>query len=295
MMTINSPHFKISLIANIFFTAAAICMMLPVNLSIAQDETSPTASLMAEASATTESLVAEIPADAAAALYVAKCAGCHTIGGGNLTGPDLLPASLWPRADMEAAIKRMEKNVGPLSAQEVQELSDLLLSGGAKDRVAAEQQRAAMAMAAKMEPGSPARGKALFLGRSRLAKGGPPCMACHQVNGLGGSMGVDLTGVHSRMGQTALVSAIEGANFNMMRAAYANRPITTQEAIHLAAWLAEPEAPSSTAMTFPPAPVIGAAAAFMSAAFLVMMTMIYRRRGSGVRARLVRSASSQQA
>lgn len=310
MKPINPPYIKICIILNIWFRGATLILILavlglvsPAPVSAQTVATTTTAEVLVttatlpmdqQSTAVLAMAVEAEPADPEAALYTAKCAGCHTIGGGMLTGPDLLPSSQWPRADLEAAIQRMEKNVGPLAAQEIQDLADLLQSGGARERIAAEQQRVARALAAQMEPGSPSRGKALFLGRTRLANGGPPCMACHQVNGHGGSLGLDLSAVSSRMSGVALVSAIEGANFNVMRAAYANRPITKQEAMHLAAWLeGAPETAAAPAGITMKTPIMGSVAGILAAAFLGAMAAFYRRRASGVRARLVSEAATR--
>ena len=53
------------------------------------------------------------PVDVAAQSYAQKCAGCHTVGGGKLTGPDLLPTRAWPKPELAAKIKLMEARVGP--------------------------------------------------------------------------------------------------------------------------------------------------------------------------------------
>jgi mono/diheme cytochrome c family protein len=53
--------------------------------------------------------------DEAAQNYAMKCAGCHTIGGGKLTGPDLLPTRVWPKSELFTKIKLMEQRVGPMT------------------------------------------------------------------------------------------------------------------------------------------------------------------------------------
>ena len=62
------------------------------------------------------SLPAAEAADEGAQLYQDKCSGCHTIGGGAMVGPDLLASTKWSESDLSAAVKRMEKNAGPMTA-----------------------------------------------------------------------------------------------------------------------------------------------------------------------------------
>jgi hypothetical protein len=53
--------------------------------------------------------------DASADDFLQSCAACHSIGEGQLVGPDLLPATRRPAAELRAAVQRMEDNVGPLT------------------------------------------------------------------------------------------------------------------------------------------------------------------------------------
>jgi mono/diheme cytochrome c family protein len=237
---------------------------------------------------------ATVPADAAAAAFQHKCAACHTVGGGKFgDAPDLNVVAAWPRADLLAAIKRMEKNVGPLTDDDIADLATLLQAADVRQRLAAAQQRLLSEMAATVAPGDPRLGRALFVGEARLDNGGLPCSSCHTAAQFGGSFAVDLTGVFGRLGQAGLVSAIEGANFPVMQAAYRARPVTPQEAVNLAEYFksinsasAPPAIPSTSG---PPVARIGAALALVCAAPLLFLAR--RRRPAGTRARLVRTAT----
>lgn len=222
-----------------------------------------------------------------ATLYLENCSGCHTIGEGDLAGPDLLPSTKWPRADLRAAVQRMEANIGPMTPEQIDAITDLLKAPDLK---------ALLYAATTGEPprpkGSARTGERLYYGRDPLANGGSPCFACHSVNGRGGSLAVDLTAVHARMGESALLSATEQPGFPMMRAIYAKRAVTKEEASHLAAYLEStaagvaPDAkpPAESATTVHAAAGGIAVAAFGAVAFLL------RARRAGVRERLVRKS-----
>jgi mono/diheme cytochrome c family protein len=232
---------------------------------------------------------AEEPAvagDAAAQLYLQKCAGCPTVGGGKLTGPDLNQAATWPAPDLDPAIKRMEAKVGPLPDDQVATLRDLLKSSDVKERLKAEAERAAAAVAAKFDPPSADLGAQLFAGRKALANGGVACVACHSVDGTGGTLGPDLAGVYERLGETPLVSAVEKSNFKIMDAAYRDHAVTKQEALHLTKYfstIAPGQPPARTSV-----PAAGLVAGIALAAVLGLM---YRRRPSSLRRSLARRHS----
>jgi mono/diheme cytochrome c family protein len=178
----------------------------------------------------------------------------------------------------------MEKSVGPLTDEEIQTLVDLLKSPDVRDRIAAESERVALAMAAKFDPPDAAVGELLFTGGRSLENGGGSCAACHSVDGRGGGLGPDLKGVFAKMGETPLVSACEKTAFKIMDAAYRDHPVTRQEALHLAKYLAVvAEAPAGPAVA--PVGAIGAGAA---AAALAAIVLGYRRRGPAARKTLLR-------
>lgn len=233
--------------------------------------------------------------DPFASEFIRLCSGCHTIGGGVLTGPDLIAAGKWPAPDRQVAIKRMEKNVGPLTPAEIDGLSNLLGSPDVQAKLQAAKQARVEEMAATLEPGLPATGQSLFFGQQRLANGGVACFSCHGARGRGGNMAKDLTTAYTRLGEQSVLSTVQQPAFPMMKAAYANGVVTAQEAAHLAAFL------KSAAAAFPagaavPAPSDGLVVTHVGAAVLLLIVaggiaFAARGRRAGVRARLVRDSS----
>lgn len=237
--------------------------------------------------------------DRAADFYLSRCAGCHTIGEGALSGPDLAPSTEWPRPDLAAAVERMEKNVGPMTDEQVEMQVDLLKSDDLEQRLSAARERQVAEMAASLEPPSAEAGRELFHGGESFTNNGVPCSACHRAGEKGGTLASDLTDAHDRLGEQAVMSAAETPGFPLMKASYGNRPVTRQEALHLAAYLeqvSERAADGEEAGT-PAAPPAGARFAWWGAGaallFLAAMIWLYRGRNRGVRAALVREAHSR--
>jgi len=172
-----------------------------------------------------------------AAAFIAKCSGCHTVGGGALQGPDLLPATQWTDAQLRPAIKLMEKRVGPLSNEDLDGFVSLLRDPAVRDHITSAQRASMQSAEANLDRPSPSAGAALFYGRQPLANQGLACSTCHQAAGQGGSLGPDLTEIAAKLSGPPLVSAVRNASFNVMRAAYRDHPITQQEALHVAAFL----------------------------------------------------------
>ncbi len=214
--------------------------------------------------------------DLAAARFATTCAGCHSLTA-KLTGPPLAPVSAWPMEQLKTAIKLMEKNVGPLTEDQITGLAELLKSPNVDERIKTAQVRIQAQFMAKMAPPDAAIGKALFLGRRPLQNGGLECSACHTAGSFGGNLGPDLDGVYAKMGDMALVSAIEKAAFKVMEPAYRYKPVTTQEAMHLAKYFStlDPKAPATGPLPYAP---VGAGCAL---AGLVSMVIYYRRGRSG--------------
>ena len=229
--------------------------------------------------------------DPGAQQFMLKCMGCHTIGGGLLSGPDLKPTSGWPRANLLAGIKRMEKSVGPLSDDFVATMADFLLAPDAAARVTAAQQAMAMQQAAKLEAPSPEKGNALFFGRTAFAGGGIACAACHQADGKGGSMATSLEDAYARLGEVPLLATCESPGYPVMRAIYTPRPVTKQEAVHLVAFLkVASENPKPSA--HPPMSIIGLVGGI---GLTVAMAMRSGHKSNvGTRARMVAQAHQRR-
>ncbi|MCB9367308.1 MAG: c-type cytochrome [Calditrichaeota bacterium] len=248
---------------------SALFLFLSMRNSVAQDSVSVTTTADLTLSADTT-----VQVDVAAQSYAQKCAGCHTIGGGKLTGPDLLPTRAWPKSDLSAKIKLMEPRVGPLTQEDIDQFVDLLHDSRAQERVHIAQELAAKAVAAKLEPASKSEGQKLFEGTTSLANGGIACITCHTTGAQGGTFGPDLTSLHTRLSKVAMISAIQQTQYKVMSGTYQNHPITAQEAVHLAEYLTSPESmPKSSAEKN--VPVLGASLGVIG--FLVVVGL-YRKR-----------------
>jgi mono/diheme cytochrome c family protein len=215
-----------------------------------------------------------------------KCAGCHTIGGGALSGPDLKNAAGYPRQTVLDAVKRMEKNVGPLQSAEVESLTEFILDPEAATRVKKQQEQAALREAATLEPGSADKGRALFLGRVSFQNGGVSCAACHQAGGRGGNLAASLEDSYTRLGEQSLLATAQNPGFPVMRAIYEPQPVTKQEAIHLAKFLEEAAQTPATPLEVP----LHLAGVAGTVAIMMLLGRSRSKRAAGTRARMVAEA-----
>jgi cytochrome c551/c552 len=242
-------------------------------LQAAETPTVTAAASVPAAQTTNQTAAATNTVDAIAAKFVLTCAGCHSVFGMKLTGPELSHVATWPAEQSKAAIKRMQEKVGPLKEEEVNQLSDLLHDARLRERLKAEEARIQAQFMAKMDPPDAAIGRALFYGGVPLRNGGLACIACHSGEGDGGSVGLVLTGVYQKMGgDTALISAIEQSRYKVMEPHYTRHPVTKQEAMHLTKYLA-----TLTPATPPVRPLPFAAAGMgLAAAMMAGLTFYYR-------------------
>jgi cytochrome c2 len=227
-------------------------------------------------------------AEAGKQIFQEKCTACHTIGSGNLVGPDLKGVTArrphdWLQQWISAPDAMLAKkdpvatellhqfhdvpmpNLG-LSASEVTAVLAFLDSGAS---TAAGGGQAASQPAVK---GNPEAGKDLFTGITRFANGGPPCMACHSVGGIGalggGQLGPDLTEVASRYGgATGLDAFVAGTPTPTMRAVWSPRPLTTEERANVVSFLGQ------AGVTQRPAQAIWQLAGLAALGLVVLLTI----------------------
>ena len=200
-------------------------------------------------------------ADEGSTIFATKCAACHTIGKGKTVGPDLKgitttesPTFLakWVAAP-SVLIKAGDPTATRLVKQYPLQMPDLGLSSGDVSAVLAyiAQQSGsgaaasgAGAPAAALPPGDAAAGRELFVGGTRMHNGGPPCMSCHSISGIGalggGTLGPDLTDAYHKYGGTAgLESFLQSVPTPTMSAVWTRQPMTPQEIANLTAFVQE--------------------------------------------------------
>ncbi|MCC7142816.1 MAG: cytochrome c [Candidatus Eisenbacteria bacterium] len=231
----------------------------------------------AEVDSTAAEVVREDPG---ARRYVTACSGCHRLEGAKLNGPALSHVVTWPQEQLRAAIKRMEKNVGPLSEADLTGLTEFLQSTEAKSRLAVQEERIRAQFAKSLAPADARIGGRIFRGEQRLENGGLACAACHRFGGTGGGLGPDLTDAAVRLGKTPLASGIAGAGYKVMAPHYRLHPITAQEASHLAEFLAAPVSPPTRTSAPPLFALAGGGAALAFAGLAAYFARGRRRRGS---------------
>ena len=224
-----------------------------------------------------------------AKVFLDSCAACHSVGGGDVVGPDLAKVSKWPRADIEKAVTRMQENTGPLTAEQIGALVDLLQAAEAQQRIATAGNPppgpAAVEIPPEQKAASAATGRRLFFGEQPLANRGVPCAACHAAAGRGGNMAANLSFVHARRPGAALLSTAQQPVFPLMKAAYAAHPVTLQEAYHLVAFLQQPLSPPERG------DAVDRIAGGLVLVVFAGVAVLFRARRAGVRSRMVRTSS----
>jgi len=182
--------------------------------------------------------------------FQAKCASCHSIGSGDLIGPDLKDLSKrreikWilgfiqdpgkyldnDKIGKELLVKYKMKmpNLG-ISANEAKDLAAYIdtQSGGNSKKIDVV-----------VPTGDAINGKKLFLGKVRLEKGGVACISCHSVAGEGklggGTLGPNLTDIFKRSG-TSLALTLKSLPFPTMKGIFDKKPLVEKEVNDLYAY-----------------------------------------------------------
>ncbi len=241
------------------------------------------------------------------------CAACHTVGGGKLVGPDLLGVTTRrDKAWLTRWIKEPDKMLAegdPIAVQLFEEynkipMPNLALTDSAAAALVAYFEGVDSAAFPAPTPiptiqlpaGDEERGKTLFLGTTRLANGGPACMTCHSVVGIGalggGTLGPDLTAVFNRYGGQAGLSAFIGSpSTTTMNAVWTNQPMTDQERADLVAFFETTTVPARpVSMLWTLAGLSGGGAAL----FIVAAQVWWRKRLVGVRKPMVARANARK-
>ena len=190
-----------------------------------------------------------------------NCMSCHTIGGGRLTGPDLKDVA--QRKDRAWLVRFILDPKGTIDAgdpyalkllQESRNVTMPALSGMVKTRaealldlieVESKKERSQFAgVQLSDRPFTPQDvqvGLGIFLGDLALKNGGPSCISCHTVNGVGGFGGgmlaPDLTTVFERyQGRKTLSTWLSAPATPTMQSVFKKQPFESDEILALVAY-----------------------------------------------------------
>ena len=239
------------------------------------------------------------------AIFQDKCAGCHTVGAGQLAGPDLKGVTAQRDRDWLARFiaepDKMLAEGDPIAASLLQEFNNLPMpnQGLSEEQVAAviaylesSEGTAAPAPTTSLAAGDPERGESLFMGDLHFQNDGPPCMGCHNIDGAGilggGTMGPDLTQTFATYGDADLASVLDNIPFPTMKPIYANHPLTPEEQADLRAYIqAAADQPQADREL-----LILALSLAGTIAAMIAIGIVWRRRLWGVRRPMVDQARS---
>jgi mono/diheme cytochrome c family protein len=252
-------------------------------------------------------------AQEAATLFKESCKGCHTIGGGRLTGPDLKDVTKRKDRDWLAAFIANPQAVIDSGDPYAQQLKDeargavmTVPAGLSRERIdslldliEAESKLPRSQFAGVQVSNRPltaddmARGRELFLGVERLGNGGAACISCHTVQGLGalggGKLGPDLTRVYERMQDRKQLAAwLSAPATPTMQPVFKAHPLQPEEILSLVAFFEQSakegrEDDSPSALRFF---LLGLAGGGVG---LALLDALWMRRFRGVRRVLVHS------
>ncbi len=185
-----------------------------------------------------------------AALFKEKCTACHTIGSGVLVGPDLQGVTkLRDRAWLSQWILAPDKVLAsgdPIATQLLQQFNNipmpnLGLTPEQVDALITFLGGGTTVSGPALPAGDAVSGKAYFIGDKRFQNGGPHCISCHSIAGIGalggGNLGPDLTANGYNKYGEGLPAFLAAPATVTMNAVWKGTPLTTQEQADLFAFM----------------------------------------------------------
>ena len=216
-------------------------------------------------------------APGAAEFFGQNCAGCHTIGAGSLTGPDL--KNVTGRKDRDWLISYLQNPKAAFDSGDEYALHLLAEARGvvmpkpfgmnrekaesilemieAESKLEKSQFTGPPVSDAPFKPGNAERGRELFIGKELLANGGPSCVTCHTAYGLGpqegGKLGPELTKAYERLGgRASLTARLWAPATPTMLPVYKNHPLELDEVMCLVAYLEQEDKEGVEQSSAPP-------------------------------------------
>ncbi len=211
-------------------------------------------------------------------LFSEKCSGCHTIGGGDMAGPDL--AGVTEKRDKDWLIKiitepdKLARENDPIMKELINkygfQMPNLGVTRGEAELIIdflaqysergtpSETSTPAVSPTPKETPqvvaGDPESGRMLFIGEKRFQNDGPPCISCHSVRKAGingGTLGNDLSDLYSKLGEQGIQGALKSLQFPVMKDVFAGKSLTEKEIADLTAFFKEAEQGKSKPDQYP--------------------------------------------
>jgi mono/diheme cytochrome c family protein len=198
--------------------------------------------------------------------FQSMCSACHTVGGGQLVGPDLEGVSerrseqwiiefvqrsqeLVRAGDPDAVavfeeFNRIPMPDQPLSDNDIRGIIEYIAGTAPTGGEAVEASVPSPVSAATEE--QIVLGQNLFQGSTQFVNGGPTCNSCHEVTNDavigGGVLARDLTTVFSRLGGPGVRAILGSPPFPVMQRAYEDKPLTDEEVVALVGFLQRADA-----------------------------------------------------
>ncbi|MFA7421599.1 MAG: c-type cytochrome [Melioribacteraceae bacterium] len=194
-------------------------------------------------------------------IFTSKCTACHTIGGGNLVGPDLAnvqdlrteewlinfiksPQKVIDSGDSAAVALHNEfKILMPdqlLSNTEIKSIIDYIKTNSPDANNPNQKTPNQIFNASLATDSDVIRGKSYFEGESKFKNGGPSCISCHNVDNpnvlTGGLLAKDLTLAFSRLSAAGIDGILRNPPFPAMIDGFGAAPLTDQEISDLLAF-----------------------------------------------------------